>query len=113
MFIRMGHSLFPECPILFILARCSDCDEWKLREPDWRRQLMKRLSCCWFAFLVLLFCVSAPAFAQGSHTLQGKVISPSGSAPVQPVKVTLTLSGRRIYETFTDLAGNFSFSSLR
>jgi tetratricopeptide (TPR) repeat protein len=74
---------------------------------------MKRLSCFWLTSFLLLFFATASAFAQGSHTLQGKVITPNGSAPVQPIKVTLTLSGRRIYESFTDLAGNFSFSGLK
>jgi tetratricopeptide (TPR) repeat protein len=74
---------------------------------------MKRLRYVWLtAFvLTLLSTAAAPAFAQ-SQTLQGKAVTPNGSAPVQPVKVTLTLSGRRIYETFTDLAGSFSFSGL-
>jgi tetratricopeptide (TPR) repeat protein len=74
---------------------------------------MKRWSCLWFTSFVLLFFATASAFAQGSHTVQGKVITPNGSAPVQPIKVTLTLSGRRIYDAFTDLSGNFSFSALK
>jgi tetratricopeptide (TPR) repeat protein len=37
---------------------------------------------------------------------------PNGEAPSQSVRVTITLSGRRIYETFTDLNGHFSFSGL-
>jgi tetratricopeptide (TPR) repeat protein len=75
--------------------------------------MMKRSPFVWLSSFVLLLCASLPVFAQGAQSLQGKVIAPNGSAPVQPVKVTLTLSGRRIYETFTDLGGNFSFSSLR
>jgi tetratricopeptide (TPR) repeat protein len=63
-------------------------------------------------FILTLLAAAAPTFAQGSQTLQGKAVAPNGSAPVQPVKVTLTLSGRRIYETFTDLSGNFSFSGI-
>ena len=51
-------------------------------------------------------------FAQGGHTIQGKVIGPSGNAPTQPVRVSLTLAGRPIYETFTDLSGRFSFSGV-
>ncbi|MDT5123269.1 MAG: hypothetical protein QOC96_2751 [Acidobacteriota bacterium] len=62
-----------------------------------------------FAFLLISF---ASAFAQGGYTLQGKVIAPNGSAPAQSVKVTLTYSGRPIYETFTDLGGHFSFSGI-
>ena len=73
---------------------------------------MKRLRRAWLASFVLMLCCAAAGAAQGSHTLQGKVIMPNGSAPAQPVKVTLTFSGRRIYETFTDLAGNFAFSGL-
>jgi tetratricopeptide (TPR) repeat protein len=72
---------------------------------------MKRLRSDWLAFLLLLF-APLSASAQAVHTLQGKVIAPNGNAPVQPVKVTLTFSGRRIYETFTDLSGRFSFTGL-
>jgi tetratricopeptide (TPR) repeat protein len=50
--------------------------------------------------------------AQGAHSLQGKVLLPNGSQPATPVKVTLTLSGRHLYETFTDLSGRFSFTGL-
>jgi tetratricopeptide (TPR) repeat protein len=32
--------------------------------------------------------------------------------PTSPVKVTLTFNGRRIYETFTDLSGRFTFTAL-
>lgn len=73
---------------------------------------MKRQICAWLASFLLVLTAFIPALAQGAHTLQGKVIAPNGGAPVQPVKVTLTFSGRRIYETFTDLSGNFSFSGL-
>ncbi|HUQ31161.1 MAG TPA: tetratricopeptide repeat protein [Pyrinomonadaceae bacterium] len=74
---------------------------------------MKRIYCVWLAlFILTLPAAAATTFAQGSQTLQGKAVTPNGTAPVQPVKVTLTLSGRRIYETFTDLSGNFSFSGL-
>jgi tetratricopeptide (TPR) repeat protein len=74
---------------------------------------MKRIYCVRLAvFILTLLATAATAFAQGSQTLQGKAVTPNGTAPVQPVKVTLTLSGRRIYETFTDLSGNFSFSGL-
>src|SRR5688572_14075200 len=50
--------------------------------------------------------------AQGGHTLQGRVITPSGTQPTNPVKVTLTYNGRRVYETFTDLSGRFSFAGI-
>lgn len=56
--------------------------------------------------------VAASVFAQGAHTLQGRVMTPNGTQPTAPVKITLTFSGRRIYETFTDLSGRFSFASL-
>lgn len=75
---------------------------------------MKRLWRAWPIFLLLLFFVAPPAATaqSGGHTLQGKVVTPGGSAPTQPVKVTLTFNGRRIYETFTDLSGSFTFSGL-
>jgi tetratricopeptide (TPR) repeat protein len=60
--------------------------------------------------VILLTFVSA--HAQGAHTLQGRVITPSGTQPNAPVKVTLTFSGRRIHEGFTDLSGRFSFTGL-
>ncbi len=75
--------------------------------------MIKRLYSVWLSSFVLLVFAIGPVFAQGAQSLQGKVIAPNGSAPVQPIKVTLTFSGRRIYETFTDLSGNFSFSGLR
>lgn len=74
--------------------------------------MMKRLLPVYLISFVLLFFAIISVCAQGVQSLQGKVVAPNGSAPVQPVKVTLTLSGRRIYETFTDLAGGFSFSGL-
>jgi tetratricopeptide (TPR) repeat protein len=63
------------------------------------------------AFLLLIGSALA-AYAQGSHTLQGRVVTPDGNQPTNPVKVTLTYNGRRIYETFTDLSGRFSFTGL-
>jgi cytochrome c-type biogenesis protein CcmH/NrfG len=56
--------------------------------------------------------VAASVFAQGVHTLQGRVTTPNGTQPTAPVKITLTFNGRRIYETFTDLSGRFSFTAL-
>ena len=44
--------------------------------------------------------------------LEGKVISPSGSQPANPVRVKLTFNGRAIHETFSDLSGRFSFPGL-
>ncbi len=63
--------------------------------------------------LAAILIAAAPVFSQGVHTLQGRVITPNGSQPTAPVRVTLTLSGKRIYETFTDLSGRFSFPALR
>jgi tetratricopeptide (TPR) repeat protein len=62
--------------------------------------------------LLLLVAAAFAAHSQGAHTLQGRVITPSGHQPTNPVKVTLTFNGRRLYETFTDLSGRFSFSGL-
>ncbi|MCM3869240.1 MAG: tetratricopeptide repeat protein [Pyrinomonadaceae bacterium] len=64
--------------------------------------------------LAFLFLISSAlaAYAQGAHTLQGRVVTPAGHQPNSPVKITLTLNGRRIYETFTDLSGRFSFTGL-
>jgi tetratricopeptide (TPR) repeat protein len=65
---------------------------------------------------VLFLAVALQSFllvqAQGLNTLQGRVITPDGTQPTAPVRVTLTFSGRRVYETFTDLSGRFSFSGL-
>jgi tetratricopeptide (TPR) repeat protein len=64
-----------------------------------------------FAFLFgAIF--STAAYGQGGHTLQGRVITPSGTQPTAPVRVTLTFNGRPIYETFTDLSGRYSFSGV-
>jgi tetratricopeptide (TPR) repeat protein len=64
-------------------------------------------------FIILVFLtlpLTTPT--QGGHTLQGKVIAPNGIQPNSPVKITLTYSGRRIYEAFSDLSGRFSFTGL-
>jgi cytochrome c-type biogenesis protein CcmH/NrfG len=63
--------------------------------------------------VIFLFAVVLTAAAQGGHTLQGRVITPNGTQPTSPVKVTLTLNGRRVYETFTDLSGRFTFAGIR
>ena len=61
----------------------------------------------------LFVLLAAPAArAQGAHTLEGRVSLPNGSQPSQPVRVTLTYNGRRLYETFTDLSGRFTFTGL-
>ena len=61
---------------------------------------------------IFLFGSALAVSAQGGHTLQGRVITPSGTQPTNPVKVTLTFNGRRLYETFTDLSGRFSFAGI-
>ena len=66
-----------------------------------------------FHLLTLVLVLTLTAFAQGQHALQGKVELPNGAAPANSVKVTLTFNGMRVYETFTDLSGRFSFSGLR
>ena len=63
--------------------------------------------------LVSLFLLlPAAARAQGANTLEGKVAMPGGGPPPQPVRVTLTYNGRRLYETFTDASGRFTFRAL-
>lgn len=69
---------------------------------------LNRLAWIWAIFLLGVVSVCA----QGGHSLQGKVITPNGSQPNVPVKVTLTFGGRRLYEVFTDLSGRFSFTGL-
>jgi Tfp pilus assembly protein PilF len=64
------------------------------------------------ASCLLMLSAVVAASAQGGHTLQGRVIAPTGTSPSTPVRITLTFSGRPIYETFTDLSGRFSFSGL-
>jgi tetratricopeptide (TPR) repeat protein len=49
---------------------------------------------------------------QSQNNLQGRVITPDGSQPSAPVRVSLTFNGRHLYETFTDLSGRFSFPGL-
>ena len=66
------------------------------------------------AFVLLALLLAAPvAHAQGQNSIDGRVLLPSGAPPAQPVRVTLTQAGRRIYETFSDLSGRFSFPGLR
>jgi cytochrome c-type biogenesis protein CcmH/NrfG len=62
--------------------------------------------------LVLLLSCSSLGLAQGGNVLEGKVITPSGMQPTAPVRVKLTLNGRAIHETFTDLSGRFSFPGI-
>ncbi|HJQ31764.1 MAG TPA: tetratricopeptide repeat protein [Pyrinomonadaceae bacterium] len=72
----------------------------------------KRTLLAVFALPWLLLSVPAAARAQGQFSLEGRVVLPSGGQPTQPVRVSLTQSGRRINETFTDLSGRFYFSGL-
>jgi tetratricopeptide (TPR) repeat protein len=63
--------------------------------------------------LLLAAAAATPARAQGAHSIEGRVALPSGAPPPAPVRVMLDYNGRRIYETFTDLSGRFSFSGLQ
>src|ERR1700752_3096093 len=63
------------------------------------------------AFLTVLLFACSSVFAQG-HVLEGKVVTPSGTQPANPVRVKLTYNGRAIHEAFTDLSGRFSFPGL-
>jgi tetratricopeptide (TPR) repeat protein len=71
------------------------------------RRILALLACA-----ALLLCASAARARQGANSLEGRVTMPNGEAPSQSVRVTLTLNGRRIYETFTDLNGHFAFSGI-
>jgi tetratricopeptide (TPR) repeat protein len=62
--------------------------------------------------LTLTLGCACVALAQNANVLQGKVITPSGLQPTNPVRVKLTFNGRAIHETFTDLSGRFSFPGL-
>jgi Tfp pilus assembly protein PilF len=64
------------------------------------------------AILTAILFIAVQCVAQGQHTLQGKVHLPNGAPPPNAVKITLTFNGMRVYETFTDLSGRFSFSGL-
>ena len=63
------------------------------------------MKCTLFLF-VFLACFS---LASAQSVLSGRVITPSGTQPMAPVRVKLTFNGRAINETFTDLSGRFSF----
>jgi Tfp pilus assembly protein PilF len=71
------------------------------------RRILFLLACA-----ALFICASATRAQQAVNSLEGRVSIPNGEAPPQSVRVTLTLNGRRIYETFTDLNGHFSFSGI-
>jgi tetratricopeptide (TPR) repeat protein len=72
---------------------------------------MRRVFLTALAFLLIFYSTLA-VNAQGANSLQGRVITPEGTQPTNPVKVTLTFNGRRIYETFTDLSGRYTFTGL-
>jgi len=67
---------------------------------------------CALLLLLVLVCSSLVS-AQGVNVLEGKVVTPAGMQPTTPVRVKLTLNGRAIHETFTDLSGRFSFPGIR
>ena len=73
---------------------------------------MRRLALPTLAFVTLLFTSLSAVAQNGNNVLQGKVITPSGTQPIAPVRVKLTFNGRPILETFTDLSGRFSFPGL-
>lgn len=62
---------------------------------------------------IILAALPSAQGQQGQHSLQGRVRFSDGSAPPNPVKVTLTFNGRRMYETFTDISGRFFFTGLQ
>lgn len=64
-------------------------------------------------FLLLILASFSSISAQGGSVLEGKVITPSGTQPNNPVRVKLTFNGRPIHETFTDLSGRFTFPGLK
>jgi len=64
------------------------------------------------SILALFLFVCAPTTLAQANVLQGKVMTPAGSQPTNPVRVKLTFNGRAIHETFTDLSGRFSFPGL-
>lgn len=63
------------------------------------------MKCTLLLFLFLAYF----SVASAQSVLSGKVITPSGTQPTNPVRVKLTFNGRAINETFTDLSGRFSF----
>lgn len=63
--------------------------------------------------LLLLLASFSSVSAQGGSVLEGKVVTPSGTQPTNPVRVKLTFNGRPIHETFTDLSGRFTFPGLK
>ncbi|HEV8431359.1 MAG TPA: tetratricopeptide repeat protein [Pyrinomonadaceae bacterium] len=67
---------------------------------------------CIFALALVLVCSCLASGQNAINELQGRVITPSGTQPTNPVRVKLTFNGRHIHETFTDLSGHFSFPGL-
>ncbi len=64
------------------------------------------------ACVALIACAPPASAQQGPNSLEGRVTLPNGEPPRQPVRVALSLNGRNVYETFTDLSGRFNFSGL-
>ncbi|MGI9107986.1 MAG: tetratricopeptide repeat protein [Pyrinomonadaceae bacterium] len=71
-----------------------------------QRTLAPALAC------LLLLLAAASVGAQGANTLDGRAVLPNGGQPPNSVRVTLTIGGRRIQETFTDAGGRFYFTGL-
>jgi len=94
---------FSECPVTFLAKATRLC---AVRPKPFTRRAT------WSLALLLLVFFFARANAQAVHTLQGRVVAPDGLQPQSPVRVTLTFSGRQLYETFTDLSGRYSFTGL-
>jgi len=72
------------------------------------KAVLRTLSAC-----AMSLAIASSALAQGANTLQGRALLPGGAQPTAPVKITLTMSGRRVYETFTDLSGRFTFTAIK
>ena len=87
-----------ECPVAFVLKSI----------------VIMRSTIFWppVALLLFLSLTHSTSLAQGPNVLQGRVIAPNGSQPTTPVRVKLTLNGRPIFETFSDLSGRFTFPGL-
>ncbi len=76
-----------------------------------------------FALLLLVLAATAPALAQvggtdgtgtgGEHTIQGRLVGPSGRRSELRLKVRLESSGAGDLYVFSDANGTFRFTSLR
>src|ERR1051326_7527842 len=75
-----------------------------------------------FLSVLILVCLSATAFAQGSgrestgtggnHVIQGKIFFPSGRRAEGNIQVKLQSFGAGEISTIADSSGSFSFTSL-